>query len=1106
MMRIRSMPFGCRIITDPAIRSPVGKRVFRTPLLVVFCVSLLTGQQDTGMITGLVTDASNAPVSGAAVSVINRNTNVRTGVTTGSDGIYVATPLKIGAYGVQVEVTGFKKVVREGIQLQVQDRLRIDFKLEVGDVTQTVEVSAQAPLLQSESTSLGQVIDKRSVADLPLNGRNFTQLIVLAPGAYIPQRNNSLYRSLLVGINGNRVQNNNFMLDGINNNTTDNNNTTIIPSPDAIAEFKVQTNLLPAEFGRSLGGTININIKSGTNEFHGSAFEFLRNSELDANAFFNSGRSKPPFQQNQFGFALGGPVVIPKVYNGRNRTFIFGDYQGTRIRKGLTRIFTVPTAPVRAGDFSGGATVYDPESTRPGAAGGFVRDPLPNNRVPAGRLDPVTQRYLALYPLPNQTTTANNLIVNPKFIDDKDQGDIKVDHNFSAKDSMFVRYSIGDETQITPLNLPGILSGGYFNAIEFLPQLFRTGGAVLSHTHSFSPHVINEFRIGYNRLFGTVGTLSGGKNLSKEFGISGVPDDPQANGLAVSSVAGFSALGDAFDRRNGQNVFHVLDNFTVVHGRHLFKAGFDHRRTGLNVNQGSSPRGNFSYTGVYSQNPVCRAGTGNAMADLLLGYPDTAVIGSVVHSGIRIRNYSAFFQDDWKAGPRLTLNLGVRYEYTTPVTEVANRIVNFDLGANNIILAKPGNLKDRALANGDFNNFAPRVGVAFQATPKTVIRTGYGMFYTLEDAGHHNPQFNPPFLVTRTFVSDQLNPGASPRPRNGFPPLAPGNDLRNQFLNVNGRPYDFPAAYSQQWNFNVEREIGGILLEAAYVGNKSTKLMGARNINQPLPGPGVLNSRRIFPGWGNITYQETRGKSIYHGLQMKAEKRFSEGGTLLVSYSFARAIDDSDSTQLVFDGGTANPQDQRNARLERALSFQDVRHRLVSSYVYELPFGKGRKFMTSSGRAANLVIGGWQVNGITSLQGGRPFTVSSSFDHSNTGSSNIRPDSSGTGALLKRDQRSVTRFFDTSAFRLPAGFAFGNLGRNTGTSPGQVNFDFAAFKNFPVGGERGRIVQFRAELFNIMNTPQYATPNRIFGTPQFGSITDVISDNRDVQMGLKFIW
>jgi len=463
------------------------------PVLALLSHALIA-QQDTATITGQVTDASGLALARASVSVTHRETNVVVRVATGQDGIYVATPLRIGTYNLAVEAPGFKKVVQESIPLRVQDRLRIDFRLEIGDVTQTVEVAAEAPLLQSESTSLGQVIATRPMSELPLNGRNFIQLIALSTGAYIPQRNNSLYQDFLIGINGNRIQNNNFLLDGVNNNTTDNNQAPILPSPDAIAEFKVQSNLLPAEFGRGLGGTININIKSGTNEFHGVAFEFLRNDKFDANNFFNSGRPLPPFQQNQFGGAVGGPLFVPRLYNGHNRTFFFANYQGTRIRKGLTRIFTVPTADLRGGIFDGVATVFDPDTTRTDAGGASVRDPFPGNRIPVSRMDPVMQRYLGLYPLPSRPGIANNFLLNPKYNDDNDQGDIKIDHSLTSRDMLMFRFSRGDRTFIVPLNVPNVPYNGYFSNNEFLPQVINNRGAAFSYSHTFSPRVVNEFR------------------------------------------------------------------------------------------------------------------------------------------------------------------------------------------------------------------------------------------------------------------------------------------------------------------------------------------------------------------------------------------------------------------------------------------------------------------------------------------------------------------------------------------------------------------------------------------------------------------------------------
>ena len=806
--------------------------------------SAIFAQQDAASITGQVTDPTGLAVTNAVINVTNRETNVSLRVETGADGLYVATPLRIGTYTVDVEAKGFKKTVRDGIPLRVQDRLRLDFRLEVGDLTQTIEVSAEAPLLQSESTSLGQVIATRPVSELPLNGRNFIQLIALSTGAYIPQRNNSLYQDFLIGINGNRIQNNNFLLDGVNNNTTDNNQAPILPSPDAIAEFKVQSNLLPAEFGRGLGGTININIKSGTNEFHGALFEFMRNDKLDANNFFNVGRARPAFQQNQFGGAVGGPIRLPGLYNGRNRSFFFANYQGTRIRRGLTRLFTVPSAELRAGDFSGRATIFDPQTTRTDPSGANVRDPFPGNQVPAARFDPIMRRYIDLYPLPNLPGIANNYILNPKYTDDNDQGDIKIDHNFSSSDTLMFRFSRGDRTFITPLNVPGVAYNGYFAANEYLPQVINNRGAALSYNHIFSPRIINEFRAGYNRLYATVTPRSDGKNLASEFGIKGVPDDVQSNGLTVVGITGFSSLGDSFDTRRGQNVYQVLDNLSIISGRHTFKMGFDHRRTQFNLGQGSSPRGSFTYNGVFSQDPRDRSRTGSPFADFLLGVPDSASIGTNVRGGTRVRNYSAFIQDDWKATGRLTLNIGLRYEYTTPVVEAANRMANFDIAANRLVFAQPGGIRERALAERDLNNFAPRFGLAYQLSSKTVIRTGYGVFHTLEDAGHHNPLFNPPYSASFSFPSNQLTPDTALRPTQGFPPvsLPPNFAEGGQFLNINGRPIEFPAAYSQQWNLTVDRQFGALRVETAYVGNKANKLMANRNINQPPPAAGSVNS------------------------------------------------------------------------------------------------------------------------------------------------------------------------------------------------------------------------------------------------------------------------
>ncbi len=1028
-------------------------------------------------------------------------------VSTSQDGSYTTQPLRIGDYSVTVEAKGFKRAIRENLTLNVQDRLRVSFTLPVGDMQQSIEVVAEAPLLQSDSTSLGQVVDTQKMVDLPLNGRNFIQLITLSTGAYVPQVTNSSYQSTLVSINGNRVENNNFMLDGINNNTTDNNQPPVLPTPDAIAEFKVLTNLLPAEFGRGLGGTIIVNIKSGTNQNHGTVFEFLRNQVFDANPFFNSGRPKVPFQQNQFGFSLGGPVVIPKLYNGRNKTFFFGDYQGTRIRQGLTKVETVPTAAMRAGNFSDFGTIYDPATTTM-SGNGYVRTPFPGSQIPMSRFDSINQNFVPFYPLPNSGPSqfaANNFIFNPKLVNDADQGDVRLDHRFSDKDSFFWSFSISDNTQIAPMNLPGIPYGGYFNDLQLRPQVFRGQHMGLAETHVFSPRLVNEFRIGYNRFFYTASTLSNGVNLGTKFGIPGIPEfGPFLDGLPSVNTTGLTGIGEALLSHRGQNVRQVLDNLSYISGRHAFKFGFDHRRTEFNLRQGSSSEGSFSYTGVFTNDPNTRAG-GSAFADFLLGYPVSSSVGTPLDLGARVHNFSGFAQDDWRASSRLTLNLGVRYEYTTPVFDVNNRLANFNTATNSLVFAQPGGIENRSTVKPDYNNFAPRVGLAYQVAPKTVVRAGYGIFYTLEDSGYHVWANNPPFVISVGLTSDQINPSTSPTPAMGFPPINAGTTLSGRFLNVTARPTNFPAAYSQQWNATVEHQFGSFLFEASYVGNKAIKLLSVLPINNPLPGPGTINARRPYTGWGTISDDGPFGAAMYNGLQSKLEKRLSAGLTFLVSYSYAKALDDSDSINLTTSAGTNQPQNPLNLRAEWGPTFNDVRQRLVASYLYELPVGKGRRWLTNANRALDAVAGGWQINGIWTAETGLPFTIQSPTDTSNTGTANIRPNSTGIKGNLPADQRSILNWLNPAAFVLPVGYAYGNVGRNTATSPGLDNFDLSGFKDFKLT-ERPVILQFRAELFNGLNHPNFGLPGRTFNTASFGVISTTVTNNRDVQFALKLIF
>lgn len=1075
----------------------ICRRLFPFAILVALPVA---AQQDTGTIVGSVLDPGGAVVAGAAVRIIHTGTGIGHSLTTGNDGIFLSPPLQSGTYRIEVESAGFKRSVRDHVVLRLQERLDIPFTLEVGAVNEIVEVTGAAPLLQTQTSSLGQTMESKVIADLPLNGRSYLQLITLTAGAFIPQRMNTIWNDQFVAINGNRAMQNTFLLDGVNNNTSDNSNPAIIPPPDAIAEFRVQTNAMSAEFGRSAGGAINVTIKSGTNQFHGNLFQFVRNDAFDANDFFNSGRQKPSFRQNQFGGTFGGPII-------RERTFFFGDYQGTRVRRGRSEVVTVPVAQQRGGDFSSdNFRVFDPLTSRPGPGGAFIRDQFPDNMIPANRISPVAAKVVALYPQPKIAgARINNFIGNSVLRSNTDQYDFRVDHHFSPTDSAFTRFSGSEARHHNPGSLETVASG----AFRFPSNGETPGkGAAVGYTHIFTTRLLNEFRGGFARLAWRGEPYDPTTYGADLLGIPGVPKTEQTVGLPLFTVAGLEVLGDQglLPVKRGKNVFNFLDNVSYTMGKHSLKAGFEYRASQFNINQPGGPRGSFTFNGVFTRQPSAPAGTGAGIADLLLGYADGATLSNSVTIGVRIKSYSGFFMDDWKVSNKLTLNLGIRYDLVTPPVEVRDRQLSFNLDTGQIVFAKAGSMRDRAFTDLDKNNFAPRIGLAYSLNSKTVMRGAYGIFWAFEDNGTFTPAFNFPYRFSYSNPSDQINPSSAIRLDTGFPSNAL-TEFVPRFQSLGVRDFNLRPAYVQQWNYTLERQVASVVFSASYVGNKGVKLARNKQVNQPVPGPGNVNDRRPYPGYGAITAVESSGGSIYHGLLLKAEKRFSKGLSFLGSYTFSKAIEDSGSPALDSTAaGSDAAQDARNLKIERGLSPHDVRQRFVFSYGYELPFGKGQPFLSNASRPVETILGGWQVNGITSLQTGRHFTISNSFDSSNTGSSNARAN------RLRREtlpggERSLNRFFDTSAFGVPAQFTFGNAGRNDAEGPGQVDFDFSVFKNFlsraDAQGFTLREVQFRAEFFNLTNTPQFFIPNRTLGTPQFGTITDVVNPARQIQFALK---
>ena len=868
---------------------------------LVFAIACF-GQLDLASLDGTVTDGSGGAISGAKVQVKDLERNAVMTLTTNDSGLYSAPLLRPGQYEVTIEAPGFRREVRSGIVLQVRDKLRIDFQLQLGQLSDNVEVTAAAPLLQSESASTGQVIDTQKITELPLNGRDWLRLGRLAPGVV------STYygRDHSFTANGMRSIQNSFLIDGVSNvsymrGLDDRRRDVIRPSPDALQEFKVETSMFSAEYGQSAGAVVNATMKSGTNTFHGSLFEFGRNAAFDATPYFQpAGTAKPRFNQHQFGGTLGGPIL-------RDKLFGFFNYEGQRESNTSPQTDTVPTAAARNGDFSGGPTIYDP-ATLQTVNGVAVRIHF-GNKIPANRWDPVAAKLIALFPLPNQSGP-RNFVWNPSATTTSDQINSRVDYRPGDKDQIFGRYSQLDSPSLAPPNLP---------APANLPVTTsdKTHGLAGSWIHSLSPTMLNELRYGFNRV---QIILSTGTPVNDY----GIPNSlaPGVQGPPVISITGLTGLGAQgnIPINKLSETHEIADNLTIIRGRHSLKAGFDFRLISPFTNSTLSGKGSLTFNGAYTQSPPSRGNTGAPFGDFLLGLAQTGTVGSRIVAEEQSSVWSGYFQDDWKVTPRLTLNLGLRYEVATPSVEAHNQQANFIYAPGSPLygtLAIAGqNGNSRQLINTDRNNFAPRFGFAWQVQDKTVIRGGYGIFYG-QDEGYGvvaRMVGNPPFFVAVAFPSDQLSPLLTLS--GGFP--ANAVDPRNaKNPNAVGNPQDFPVPYVQQWGLTIQRELpGSWVVEAAYTGNLALKLNGARDVNQPLPGPGTINPRRPFPLYGSIRAIEPLNRSTYEGLNLRAEHRYSRGFTTIAAYTWGHAIDIASSINGE-DDYSVLPQNSYNLQLER---------------------------------------------------------------------------------------------------------------------------------------------------------------------------------------------
>jgi outer membrane receptor protein involved in Fe transport len=1078
-------------------------------ILAVLCVPAFA-QVEQGVILGTVSDQSGARIVGATVTMTNLGTNVSQVASTGEAGGFRSTPLRSGRYSISVEAPGFKRLVRTGITLEVQAEVQLDLTLELGATADQVTITADAALLQTTEASRGQVIDNKKIVDLPLNGRDYIQLALLTAGTNVPPPG-ARFSGFSAG--GFRVSQNNYLLDGMDNNSNQHaaqgrTAQVISPSVDAILEFKVQTTNYSAEFGRNIGGVVNVVIKSGSNDFHGGAFEFLRNEAFNARNFFQEpGTNIPVFRRNQLGALLGGPIV-------KNKTFFFVNYEGTKEYTADTAQPTVATAAERSGDFSHSffnnrpTQIFDPATYDPVTR---MRQPFPNNIIPSSRIDPVAANVAAFSPDPNRNTIINNYFSNPRTDANTHKGDLRIDHTFSAADTLYGRYSYQNYFIQPEGQLPAPAFGGGDPAFnENRPQSF-----VISHGHIFSPNIFNTFKVAWNRLL----TLRGSpldRNLNPEIGLKGA--NTELNGFAQFNINGFAPLGAPPNNPqfSDSQTRQLTNDLLWTHGRHTIKLGLNLMFIQSPHRQAFQSNGVFTFNGNFTRQSSNNT-FGNAYADFLLGIPFNSQLSTEAQGNQRRRLYAGYVQDDFKVNSRLTLNLGLRYEYIGPWFEKYNHYSNFDIDAdrNNpkLRLATDGGIAERSTLRPDYNNLAPRVGFALRLDNRTVIRSGYGIYYGgVDQIGDRYLHASAPFFFQSGFNTDSITPVILLR--DGFPPGATSSRVTN--LQTISQDRTNRSPYSQQWNFTVQRElISNFSLELGYAGTKGNRLLQRYDSNAPDPGPGNINARRPVtqlevPGLDYVVTpladtfrREFSGNSNYHALQIKVEKRLSNGLSLLASYLWSKTI--SDSRGGADAGGTAPNavQNKDDFKAERSLADEHFPHRFVMSSNYDLPWGRGRALLGGMPKWADLLIGQWAVGGILTFNSGRRVNVSVQGDPPNVGPGaaprpNVVP---GQSPELSSNERSLDRWFNTDAFVRQPDFTFGNAGRNIVQAPGLRNLDLAIYKAFVIGEER--VIQLRGEFFNASNTPFFGAPGSTLGLAQFGVINSA-ADARIIQIGLKF--
>jgi hypothetical protein len=1146
-------------------------RLVISALILTFAASA-----QVATLTGRITDPTGAVVPAASVVARSVDTGIDVATVSNAEGYYTLPALQPGRYEVTISKPGFVLVRQTGLELTVQQVARLDVTLQLGSVAETVEVRAQSPLLDSESSTLGQVIGNRQVTELPLLGRNTYALAMLVPGVRPSFGVNNVVidqiSTVSYSINGQRASSNEFLLDGAPNSTASQNQPVINANPDMVQEFKVETNTFSAEYGRAAGGVFNVVTRSGTNDLHFTAYEFFRNDKLNANDFFanRSGTERPPFRFNQFGGTIGGPVYIPKVYDGRSRSFFFFNTELVRFVQGITFTAVTPEPEHLMGNFSNArladgrlVTIFDPATTRPNPSGaGYVRTAFPNNIIPAARIDPVASKVIPLLPRPTQpgqplgrinfTRTDGNRVP-------KDSYSIRGDHNFTSANRLFVRYSFDD----TPF-VRALAYGEDLRQVSPTagPQVFTRWNAAIEDSHTFSPSLLGTFRYSVTRLINNRRPYSDGFDITS----IGLPAymrggmvDPLS--LPAINITGLSRTGSipntvvggfigATDMINfGPTTHSFQASMSKTRASHTLKFGAEYRVIQLNARQTGDQATNFNFTPQWTQGPnptVSSATSGLGLATFLLGIPAGGV--APVPALAMTTKYAGFYiQDSWKVTPTFTLNWGLRYEYETPRTDRFNQLTNFDYNAPSPLRAEGLDLRggltfvgvngaSRYNAELDRNNFAPRVGIAWRVMPKTVIRSGGGLFYAATTGiGGGAGAFGVSGFLASTQIVTSLD-GVTPivrwsdpypegfnRPTGSSLGLA---TLLGQSVQFFDRSNYVP--YSAQWSFGIQQELPlNTLFEIGYAGSRGIGFQQSRTWNQlpdsalalgnalrqQVPNPfygqidvGPLAQRTVaraqllrpYPHFTGVSSQNASwASSTYHALEAKAEKRYASGLSALLSYTWSKLFDYGTGPFAGESLGADGFQNHNNLAAEWGVSRIDQTHRLMVNAVYELPFFR-------AGNVTKRLFGGWQIGGIWMAFSGAPLGVSSQVNNTFSQGGGQRPDWSGQNPCAANP--APQRWLDASVFSNPPAYTFGNAPSNfsgcRGDGISQVDVTLA--KNTRIGERLN--VQFRAEVYNIANSPAFAPPNQTFGNPQFGVVTAQGNLPRIVQFGLKLIY